>query len=205
MPQADQHTIFIAERDDAVRSSMTALFCTSGFAVGAFSCGKDLMEAVRQCRPDGAIINLNLPDMSGLELLDKLLETDAYLPVIMMGGLVAVPLVVKAIQHGALDVIEKPFRPDQLITLLNNACAKKCPKAPSSNISRSIHFDTLTIRQKQVLKHLVAGRQNKNIAFDLGISVRTVEVHRARMMKHLRVKNLTELLKLAIDAGATKH
>ncbi len=201
------HIIFIAEHNELVRQSLVALFSASGFEVAAFSSGSGLMEAIEQLTPDGAIIDMELPDMTGLDLLDGLRASDPEIPVVMIGGFVEVPLVVKAIQHGAIDVIEKPFRPDTLLGHFRKAPVQRRPKTlrVSKKYSDILQFDTLTTRQRQVLSHLIAGQQNKNIAFDLGISVRTVEVHRARMMKHLGVKNLTELLKLAIDAGATKH
>ena len=145
--------------------------------------------------------------MDGLELLEDLLVSRPRLPVVMIGGFVEVSTAVRAIRKGALDVIEKPFRPENLMSVIDKACRKKRQNSapPQVNQAKPILFDTLTTRQMQVLKQLIEGRQNKNIAFNLGISVRTVEVHRARMMKHLGVKNLTELIKMAIVAGVNKH
>jgi two-component system response regulator FixJ len=150
------------------------------------------------------LLDLQMPGMDGLELLARLSELNIELPVIVVTGHGDVPTAVKAMKAGALDFIEKPIDEAQLFTAVEAALAEKKPAARHRAVTRATEqMALLSPRERQVLEAIAVGRPNKLIAFDLGISVRTVEVHRAHMLDRLGVRNIAEAIRIAVIASVT--
>jgi two-component system response regulator FixJ len=146
-------------------------------------------------------VDLRMPAMNGLEVQQQLRRINAELPVILMTGQGDVQSAVRAMKAGAADFIEKPYRDDLLIAAIESALKSSARKDRTDEMAAAAALiATLSPRERQVLKSLVAGHPNKVIAFDLGISVRTVEVHRARMMDRLGVRQFAEAVRLAVLA-----
>jgi two-component system response regulator FixJ len=151
------------------------------------------------------LLDLRMPGMDGLELLARMSELAIDLPVIVLTGHGDVPTAVKAMKAGAVDFIEKPIDEAQLFTAIDAALAEKKPAARHHAVARaSEQMALLSPRERQVLEAIAAGRPNKLIAYDLGISVRTVEVHRAHMLDRLGVRNIAEAIRIAVMAAVAE-
>ena len=200
---AAEPTIFIIDDDDAIRDSLRILLETSGFAVEDFASARAFLAAVRS-GPGCALVDIGMPEMGGLELQRVLAERHPELPVIMITGQAEVPIAVQAMKAGALDFIEKPFEEETLLASLRHALARSAEAARtrSQSAEAAERIAQLTGREKEVLDQLVLGHPNKVIAYNLSISPRTVEIHRARIMQKMEVRSLSELVRLALDAGS---
>ena len=196
-------TIFVVDDDESVRDSLQLLLETDGFKVRAYESAVTFLNAECSSARGCIVLDVKMPEMDGLELLDRLKARNNQLPVIMVTGHGDVPMAVRAMKIGALDFIEKPFTDDVLLECVSRAidvCDKNQTHDESvaeinSRISR------LTPREHDVLVQLVIGRPNKLIACELGISPRTVEIHRARVMEKMNTRSLSELVRMAILAG----
>jgi len=195
-------TIFIIDDDDAIRDSLKILLEADGFAVEDFASARAFLAAGRS-GPGCALVDIGMPEMGGLELQRILAERHPELPVIMITGQAEVPIAVQAMKAGALDFIEKPFDQAALVASLRQALARAEQAARTRSQSREAveRIGQLTAREKEVLDELVLGHPNKVIAYNLSISPRTVEIHRARIMQKMEVRSLSELVRLALDAG----
>ena len=191
--------IFIADDDDAVRRSLAMLLEGAGYRVAAFSSGEHLLAALDAAvEPPGcAVLDVRMGDgMTGLDVQRALSARPGMrLPVIMVTGHADVPLAVAAMRAGVLDFIEKPYPPDRLLDAVAEVLA-----SPSSQ-QAAPSLPALTPRELDVLTALVSGRSNKEMARDLGISHRTVEVHRASMMARLGARNLAEAVRIGLAVG----
>jgi two-component system response regulator FixJ len=196
-------TVYVVDDDDAVRDSLEILLETAGHRVRTFSSALAFLDALGALGPGCAVLDVRMPEMDGLTLQEELNTRGVHLPVIVMTGHGDVPIAVRAMKAGALDFLEKPFSDEALLESVRGALqqAKRTARQGAiadEAVGRLAH---LTEREKQVLEKLVAGLPNKTIAYDLGISPRTVEIHRARVMDKMHVKSLPELVRLAIAAG----
>lgn len=196
-------TIFLIDDDQAVRDSLSFLLETTGFAVKSYpSAGAFLSAGL----PDGAgcvITDVRLPGIDGLELQCRLAQAGCTLPVIVITGHSDVPMAVQALKNGAMDFLEKPFDGDALLETVRRAV--EASRAASEH-EASVHaarerLARLTAREREVLDALVSGQANKEIARVLGVSPRTVEVHRARVMEKLDANSLAELVHLTLAAA----
>lgn len=193
--------VHIVDDEEAVRNSLAFLLSNSGFAVRTHQSATAFFEQAPAIRNGCLVTDLRMPDMSGVELLRKLREIDAMLPAIVITGHGDVQMAVEAMKNGALDFIEKPFSDEVLIQSINravDAAATQLGNDAAVAATRE-RLASLSGRERQVLEGVVAGQPNKIIAFDLGISPRTVEVYRAGLMAKMQAKSLPELVRMVMD------
>jgi two-component system response regulator FixJ len=200
---AETRHIYLIDDDEAVRRSASFLLRTSGFTVTAFASGTDFLKDARTGEPGCVLLDVRMPDMDGLAVQRRLAERGTEHPVIIMTGHGDVSIAVEAMKAGAVDFIEKPFEKAQLLAALDVAFARLFDRdaAQASQEAAKVRIAVLTPRERDVLCGLVRGHPNKTIAYDLGISPRTVEVHRANLMTKLRVHSLSDALRIAFAAG----
>ena len=199
---ASEPTIFVIDDDDAIRDSLKLLLDANGFTVEDFASAKSFLAAARG-GPGCALVDIGMPEMSGLELQRILAERHPELPVIMITGQAEVPIAVQAMKAGAADFIEKPVEETVLLASIRQALARseQASRTRSQSTEAAERIAQLTAREKEVLDELVLGHANKVIAYNLSISPRTVEIHRARIMQKMEVRSLSELVRLALEAG----
>src|SRR5579864_7685597 len=199
---ADQ-LIYVVDDDEAVRDSLSLLLEARGHTVRSFASAREFLTAAPSLRPGCLIADIRMPEMDGLELQQRLIERALRFPLIVITGHGDVPLAVRAMKAGAIDFIEKPFAADAMVAGINAALAaiaktgKDDPLAATANARLAL----LSPREREVLQGLLAGLPNKSIAYDLAISPRTVEIHRARVMDKMAAKSLSELIRLSLAAG----
>jgi FixJ family two-component response regulator len=201
---ADQ--IFIVDDDAAVRETLSVVFTSAGYDVVRFAEGAALLAAVKDSSPVCIILDVHIPGKSGLDILKQLSTQDYPAPVFIMSGRGDIAMAVDAIKNGALDFIEKPFRGSDVVTRVRAAIEANAERiaAQDAAASPSMNFpgrEPLTAREQDVLRGLVEGASNKEIARQLGISPRTIEVHRARIMEKLGAKNAADLIRLVMTEG----
>lgn len=198
-----QETVFVIDDDDAVRDSLTAILTMQDFAVVSFPSAEAFLLNYRPAAVSCAIVDLRMPGMDGLALLEHMRAKGVMLPVVVVTGHGDVPLAVRAMKAGAIDFIEKPYTNAALL----DAVRKGLVSAGTASLG---HVDqqgvkerlaSLTGRERDVLRQLVIGHPNKIIAFNLGISPRTVEIHRANVMKKMDAESLSHLVRLTLAAG----
>jgi two-component system response regulator FixJ len=193
--------VHVVDDDDAVRDSMKAIIEAAGFDCETHDSATAFLAA--KTVVDCALVDIRMPGMDGLALLEKLSARGTGTPVIIMTGFADVPLAVRAMRAGAVDFVEKPCPPDQIIDSVRRALTQTTVK-PAGDNARSeatARFEKLTQRERDVLNLVVAGDANKVIAHKLGISPRTVEIHRGRLMEKTQAQSLAELVRLAMLAG----
>ena len=201
MTKPDQRVIHLVDDDAAIRRSVGFMLKTSGHRVETYESGTDLLKASHL--DDGCILlDIRMPGMDGLEVQEALQEKGVMLPVIIMTGHGDVTLAVKAMKAGAVDFIEKPFGKEALLASLEEGYHRLSRKEATDDRARdaAVRLRALTPRERDVLDGLARGLPNKTIAYDLGISPRTVEIHRANLMTKLGVRSLSEALRLAFAA-----
>lgn len=201
MTTMHEQVVHVVDDDAALRDSLAFLLDTNDLQTRLYASAIDLLEAVRQAPLAGCILtDVRMPDMNGVELVRRLRSHGVALPVVVMTGHADVSLAVEALRAGVQDFIEKPFDEDVLIDALRRALDS--PREPqqlsATDLAVVERLASLSAREKQVLDGLVAGHANKVIAFDLGISPRTVEVYRANLMTKMQVKSLSELVRVTV-------
>ena len=197
--------VHIVDDEEAVRNSLAFLLQTSGFAVRVHESATDFLKVAPTVANGCLITDLRMPDMDGVELLRRLRAAGALLPAIVITGHGDVQMAVEAMKNGALDFIEKPFADDVLIESIARAVSRAAEQRQSTTAADLVRsrLDTLSERERQVLGGVVAGQPNKTIAFNLGISPRTVEVYRAGLMAKMQAKSLAELVRMVMDSGVS--
>lgn len=199
-PDAPVHVI---DDDEAVRDSLKFLLTTSGRHVRTYDSAEAFLATV-QDEVDGIVItDIRMPGMSGIELLKRLSAAATPPPVIVITGHADVPLAVEAMKCGAADFLQKPFEEDQLLASLAACQDVQRPDAAHDEERAAVaaRYATLSPREREVMAGLVAGHANKMIAYDLGISARTVEVYRAHVMTKMQARSLPELVRMGIGLG----
>ncbi|HSB96538.1 MAG TPA: response regulator [Spongiibacteraceae bacterium] len=195
--------IFIVEDDDAVRESLQLVLESLGHTVSAFASAGDFLATFNTDLAGCLVLDIRMPGMNGMELQRKLNDSNSMLPIIFVTGHGDVPMAVEAMQQGAFDFIQKPYREQQLLEKIERALALDKENRESLHQRQAIlaHLEELTPREMDVLLLMIEGKANKVIAADLDISQRTVEIHRARVMEKLRANSLAHLVRmvLAID------
>ena len=197
-----QQTVFIVDDDEAVRDALSMLLDTIGLAYELYSSAPEFLESYDESKSGCLVLDIRMPRMSGLELQAKLNEKKAMLPVIFITGHGDIAMAVEAMRQGGLDFIRKPFRDQDLLDRINEALDIDAGKRKKGLDRQQLlgKIASLSEREREVF-HLVAdGEMNKVIAFDLGISERTVEVHRSQVMKKLGVRTLAQLVRIKIEA-----
>lgn len=198
----NNQTVFIVDDDEGVRDGLSLLLATVGQTCELYESAHEFLDAYDQDRHGCLVLDIRMPRMTGLDLQEKLIEMGSKLPIIFITGHGDIPMAVDAMRRGAVDFIRKPFREHDLLDRINEAlCADDtaCKKA----IDRQAIADklaSLSEREWDVFERVADGQMNKVIAADLGISERTVEVHRGRVMKKLDVKTLAQLVRIKIEA-----
>jgi FixJ family two-component response regulator len=195
--------VFIVDDDDAVRRFLGGLIESVALRVEAYASAQDFLAAYEPDRPGCLVLDVRMPGMSGLELQRELVERAIDLPVIVLTGHGNVQVAVHAMKAGALDFVEKPFDNELLLGRIQKAVAESV-RARGERIKRdeiAAQVQLLTPRERQVLDLVVAGETNKGVARQLDISERTVEIHRANVMRKMRAKSFADLVKMAAGAG----
>lgn len=197
MNRKEDPTIFIIDDDLEMRNSLCWLLESVRFNTESFDSATGFLKKYEMNRTGCILLDVRMPDMSGLELLDTLNSLKNSLPIIMITGHGDVPMAIRAMKSGAMDFILKPFNDQQLVeqiqkAIIQNSQASILPEA--KNITSC--FATLTIREREVMELVVEGKLNKQIAFKLNIAISTVEYHRGRMMKKMQAKNIAQLVKM---------
>ena len=201
-----ERVVYIVDDDPAIRRSLERLLDAAGFQAVSYATPKAFLGVAGGLPAGCALLDIRMPEMDGLEVQTHLLLINPDLPVIVMTGQGDVQTAVRAMKAGAVDFIEKPYSDDALIAAIESALNDGVRKDRTDDISAAAALiDTLSPRERQVLEALVAGQPNKVIAFDLGISVRTVEVHRARMMDRLGVAQFAEAVRLSVLASLAER
>ena len=195
--------IHLVDDDDAVRRSAGFMLKTAGFQVRSYASGVEFLAEVKNAEPGCILLDVRMPEMDGLEVQAELNKRGVAMPVIVMTGHGDVTTAIAAMKGGATDFIEKPFEKDVLFQALETAAARLAQgnRAASTAHDAHVRISALTQREQDVLRGLVGGKPNKVIAYDLGISPRTVEVYRANVMSKLGVRSLSEALRIAFAAG----
>jgi two-component system response regulator FixJ len=195
-------TVYLIDDDEAVRVSTAMLLEAAGLEVSSFGSSRDFLAIASQLRPGCILTDVCMPDIDGLELQKKLGELGLHLPVVVMTGHADVPMAIKALKAGATDFIEKPFKEEVLLDAIQAAIASIRDSAGLDEQKALIRskLAELTPREREVLSGLVAGKQHKVIAQELGMSPRTVEVHRSRIMSKTGADSLSDLVRWDILA-----
>jgi FixJ family two-component response regulator len=195
--------IYVVDDDASVRDALSVMLTLEGFQVFGFADGESFLTAVRQHQPDCIILDVHMPGRSGLDILKELHHRQNAIPLFIISGQGDIPMAVDAIKNGALDFIEKPFHAETLVTRIREAIATARQKADVHAGSRlAPHFpgrDLLTPREFQVLELIANGASSKEAGRCLGISPRTIEVHRARVMEKLGAKNTIDLVHIVLS------
>jgi two-component system response regulator FixJ len=198
-----ERTIHLVDDDDAVRRSASFMLRTNGLRVSAYSSGVEFLAAAGSAAPGCVLLDIRMPGIDGLGVQQALNDRGILLPVIMLTGHGDVTLAVRAMKGGAVDFLEKPFEKAALLAAVSKAFERldDTDRLRLSAANAAIRLAALTGREHDVLCGLVRGHPNKTIAYDLGISPRTVEVHRSNLMGKLEVDSLSELLQIAFAAA----
>jgi two-component system response regulator FixJ len=199
----DSAIVHLVDDDEEVRRALAFLLGTAGLAVKVYESADSLAAKLPSLAGGCIVSDVRMPGMSGLQLLQLLNEKQLDVPVIIMTGHADVALAVEAMKAGAVDFLEKPFDDEALLAAIDAALnRRKNPQGNDAGIAEiRARLATLSEREKQVLDGLLTGHPNKTIAYDLGISPRTVEVHRANVMRKMAVSSLSELVRMSLAAG----
>jgi two-component system response regulator FixJ len=200
---ANEAFVHVVDDDEAMRDSLLFLLETAGIEARAYDSALAFLEALPGLERGCIVTDIRMPGMSGLELVGRLNELGISDPVIVITGHGDVPLAVEAMKAGVADFIEKPFDDRQLLSAVREALARSGGIRAEEAERREVgeRLASLSQRERQVLAALVDGKPNKIIAYDLGISARTVEIYRANVMTKMRAGSLSELVRMALLAG----
>jgi two-component system response regulator FixJ len=194
--------ICLVDDDEGVRESLEALLWANGFETECFASAADFLARFDPAGVACVLIDVRMPGMDGLELLRTLGPARVRVPVVMMTAHADVPTAVRAMQAGAADFVEKPFSASRLLESIRQAVARAAPApAAAADPDALARFATLTPRETEVMQQMVVGLPNKLIAYKLGMSPRTVEIHRSRVMQKTSASSLSHLVRMALRAG----
>jgi len=194
-------TVFVVDDDDAVRGSLRLLLKSVGISAVAYASAPEFLASYDAEQPGCIVLDVRMPGMSGLELQEQLNRRGAMIPVIFITGHGDIPMAVEAMQQGAFDFLQKPFRDQELLDRIQRALARDRENRSHLHQKDRIRerFETLTPREREVLALVTRGMPNKVMAAELGVSQRTVEIHRARVMEKMEASSLAQLVRMALD------
>jgi len=197
-------TVYVVDDDEAVRDSLQWLLEGKDYRVRCFESAEVFLERYDPKEVACLVVDVRMEGMSGLDLQNRLVENHSPLPVVFITGHGDVPMAVDTMKKGAMDFIQKPFDEVKLVTLVERMLdhARQSFSVHQQAVNRDALLSKLTMRESQVLERIVAGRLNKQIADDLGISIKTVEAHRANIMEKLNANTVADLLKIALGQTA---
>lgn len=191
-------TVFVVDDDEAVRGGLQQLLQAIGLNVQTYASADEFLASYRPGQPGCLVLDIRMPGMGGLDLQEQLARQGIQLPIIFLTGHGDVPAAVRALKAGAMDFLEKPFNSQVLLDLVQQAIRRdadaRTRSAEESQITRRLR--TLTAREREVLDRMTGGKANKVIAMELGISERTVEFHRGKIMKKMQARSLAELINM---------
>ena len=195
-----QEKVFIVDDDSAVRDSLCLLLKSVKIASQPFASGDEFLDAYDPEWKGCVLLDIRMPRISGMEVQKRLIEKNCTLPVIFITGHGDIPMAVEAMHLGAHDFVQKPFHDEELLDRIQQALMSQRQQQDELSLKRSIkkNYDQLTPREREVMSDVVRGHANKVIAIDLGLSQRTVEIHRARVMEKMRARSLAELVRLSL-------
>lgn len=193
----DRPTVFIVDDDSAVREGLSRLVSSAGYPVECFESAAAFLETWRDGRPGCLVTDIRMPGMSGLELQERMRAEGSSIPTIVLTGFGDVPGAVRALKGGALDFLQKPFEPDVLLVRIAEALREDARTREASAQAAEIRsrLTKLTPREREVMAHVIDGKANKVIALELGISERTVELHRGRVMRKVGARSVAQLIR----------
>jgi len=193
--------IMVVDDDSGVRNAMRILLKSVGMESALYGSAQEFLAAYQPTQPGCLVLDIRMPGMSGLELQQQLNLRGAVLPVIFMTGHGDIPMAVEAMQHGAFDFLQKPFRDQDLLDRIQKALVKDAERREALGEHSRIrsHLESLTAREREVLDLMTQGKQNKAIAQDLGVSPRTIEIHRARVLEKMNAQSVAELVRMMLD------
>jgi FixJ family two-component response regulator len=193
--------VLVVDDDAGVRNAMRVLLKSVGLDSASYGSAQEFLAAYDSAQPGCLLLDIRMPGMSGLELQQQLNLRGAVIPVIFMTGHGDIPMAVEAMQHGAFDFLQKPFRDQDLIDRIQKAIAKDAELRKSLGEHERIRrrLESLTPREREVLDLMTQGKQNKAVAQALDVSPRTVEIHRARVMQKMEAGSIAELVRMMLD------
>ena len=207
MSEEQEQVVFVVDDDEAVRKGISLLLKSVSIQTETFGSAQEFLSAYSPNRPGCLVLDVRMPGMSGLDLQDHLAEQDIRLPIVIITGHGDVPMAVRAVKMGAVDLIEKPFRDQVLLECVQKALQldKELRKDAEERAGIKERLSDLTPREHQIMQMVVTGKPNKVIARELGLSQKTVEFHRAHVMAKTEAGSVAELVRLALKVGAKKR
>lgn len=192
-----KQTVYLVDDDKSVRESMRLLLKSAGIPLVAYASAEEFLEGVPEDALGCLLLDMRLPGMNGLALLQQLEERHIALPVVLVTGHADVPLAVKAIRAGACDFVEKPYKDKVLVEKLRQALSlgEKWQETREEKLVVAKRLAKLTPRESEVLSHLIAGKKNRTIAEDLGISRKTLDIHRSKVMSKMEARTAADLVR----------
>ena len=204
MQHSEQHPVIVVIDDDpSMRKALENLFKSVGFEVELFASPQEVLASERPDRPGCIVLDVRFPGRSGLDMQRDLTQSDAHLPVIFITGYGDIPMSVRAMKAGAVEFLTKPFRDQDLLDAVGTALEKdRTRRSGEMRLSElRTRYGTLTARERQVMSLVVAGRLNKQIAGELGVSEMTVKMHRRQVMRKMQAAGVAQLVRLADQLG----
>src|SRR5271170_264196 len=204
--QVQAPTVFVVDDDEGVRNSMRFLLKSVGLATRVLPSASEFLDTYEPSHPGCLVLDVRMPGMSGLELQRQLNLLGAVIPVIFITGHGDIPMAVEAMQQGAFDFLQKPFRDQDLIDRIQRALERDARNRAALDQHTAIRerLDSLTPREREVLALMTRGKPNKIMAAELGVSQRTVEIHRARVMEKSGAASLAQLVRMVMDLEAER-
>ena len=203
MTDAPDPTVFLVDDDPSVLKALRRLLDASGLKVAAFDSAQAFLDAYDPDADGCVVLDVRMPGIGGFELQDILAERGCSLPIVFLTGHGDISMSVMAMKHGAVDFLTKPVNGEQLLSTIREAF-EKCRRVRQERMARTSIEDrlrTLTPREREVLEHLIGGKLNKQVAFDLHTVEKTVKVHRSRIMQKMGVRSLAEVVRLCEQVG----
>jgi two-component system, LuxR family, response regulator FixJ len=195
--------IYVVDDDDGMRRALTVLMTTVGYQPVAFARPAEFLAKYDANQAGCLVLDVRMPEMSGLEVQQQLNRNGALIPVILITGHGDIPMAVQAMKDGAFDFLQKPFRDQELLDRINAALKQDAQNRESVDRLADLRqrAESLTPREREVMGHVVDGKANKVIAIDLGLSERTVEIHRANVMEKMAARSVAHLVKMHLTLG----
>ena len=196
-------TVFVVDDDISVRESLESLIGSAGWEPQTFGSAQEFLSRPRALAPSCLVLDVNLPDLNGLELQQRIADDRTDMPIIFITGYGDVPMTVRAMKAGAVEFLTKPFGEDVLLSAIRNAIERSCAELERAAELRALRdrYASLTTREQEVMSLIVSGCLNKQVGWELGISEITVKAHRGKMMQKMKARSLPDLVNMAAKLG----